>query len=195
MKTHFLLTILLLSITCFVSGQKDNLVEISNISIDSMGDLRWTVTYIESLDGLSQKIEQFKDNKWVVVGDAGYSIILTKSSDDSGEPSKWVSTKKSKNDSVRVKFHKGENKFRIRVTVPGKATSSEVVLTSKVSNDDGSLWIVGNKIILDYKVQFEILNHLGATIMKGEDKTIDINSLPKGSYFFYTKTSTRPFLK
>lgn len=189
MRPKVLLTVIIFSIVSFSFGQKDTLVEIRNISIDSMGNLKWKITYLEDESRrLDMDIEQFKGGKWVVAsGGTSQSELFP--------PDKRTASKITRNDSVRLKFHKGENRFRIKVTYPSKFISEEVVLNSKVANDDGSVWIMGSKIFLEQKETYEILNSVGATIAKGEGKTIDISALPNGKYFFYTKESTKPFEK
>lgn len=81
------------------------------------------------------------------------------------------------------------------MTYPSMAASKEFNLTSKVSNDDGSLWISGGQINLDNKEYWEIIGNNAAVIKKGETQIIDISTLNKGSYWLYTPTSTRSFVK
>lgn len=168
-------------------AQKNNVAEITNLSIDSMGDIRWTASYYESLQGLTIEVEQFRSNKWVKTGSGKSACFIP--------GPRWSPEQKTEKDSIRVKFHKGTTKYRLRMTVPATVISAEITFTSRVSNDDGSLWIVNNKILLDRREYYEILDHQGATIMKGDNETIDISLLPPGSYFFYTKTATRSFVK
>jgi hypothetical protein len=187
MKTSLIGCLLLLN--SFAFGQKSSELEIYNISIDSMGDLKWTISYIQDLRGGSQQIEHMKGDKWVVIEDFGWATAPGKE----WTPSK---NKSSKRDSVRVKFHKGVNKYRIRASVHGeKIISSEVQLISKVANDDNSVWIMGNEIIMDKKEYYEIINQSGEVVLKGEGKKINISSLGKGSYFLYNKKETKKFIK
>ena len=152
-----------------------------------MGDLRWTASYVESLQGLSIEIEQFKNNQWIKTGrGSDYCFIPAPG---------WSPEKRIKRDSARVKFHKGINRYRLKMTVPVTVISAEIELISNASNDDGSLWIVGNRILLDRKAYYEVLDRQGTTIIKGENETIDISALPRGSYFFYTKKATKPFTR
>jgi hypothetical protein len=80
------------------------------------------------------------------------------------------------------------------MTKPYATNSAEISLTSKVSNDEG-VWFLGNKILLDNKTYYEILDQHGDIITKGEEKTIDISSLGPGVYSLYTKTITIPFTR
>lgn len=180
------LKIFFLFFALFSFGQKTSVAKFSDISIDSLGDLRWSTTFFEDLHGLSIDIEKQNGSKWTVVGGSGFSLIPT---------TKWSPTIQIKKDSVRIKFHKGLNTYRLVMKWPEKIISEEIKLISNISNDDGSLWIINNSIILDNKVEYEILDQTGTTISKGEKRNIDISSLAKGSYFFYTKDSTRPFVK
>lgn len=191
MRTFILTFLVFLGTKSF--GQTNQLSKFSDLSINSMGDLTWTISYPDK-NGFSIVIEKFQDNKWTRV--TGWGLTLSHELNNGSDPSNSASTKMTTYTyTSRLKFHKGTNTFRLVMTQPDKVISEEVKLVSDSSNDDGSLWIVNNKIILDEKVQYEILNSVGATLTKGEDQNIDISSLPAGSYFLYTKTSTRPFTK
>lgn len=187
---HFFIGLLLLT-TIVVFGQKDSIIEFSNISIDSMGDIKWSISYIESIRGGSQNIEHFENNKWIIVGGHSWSVSYKK-----GSPPYTTPIRVSNTDSVRVKFHKGINKYRITALIDNKkSTSTEFQLISKVSNENGELWISGSEIILDTKEYYEIINQSGAVLLKGENKKINISSLNNGSYFLYTKKATKTFTK
>ena len=186
MKLIFIMCLL----TCSnIFAQKDSLAEITNISIDSMGDLRWTTTYVQKSFGncLSIVIEQLKNEKWDKIAGGIHKMVISKN--------RVVAQKVIQRDSTRVKFKKGTNIYRLKMTFPSKIISPEIQLISNVSNDDGSLMIMGNKIFLDSKEYYEILNQFGEPLLKGEDRTIDISTLSRGSYFLYTKKSSRPFSK
>jgi hypothetical protein len=105
-----------------------------------MGHVKWTTNYIQDPHSLEIIIERLVKNKWIAVG--GFSCT-------------WLENHNTINisrvDSSQVKFHKGVNKYRIRMTYPSKATSAEFQLISRVSNDDGSPWISGGQIMLDRK--------------------------------------------
>ena len=182
MRTTILSLLLFFAFSSF--GQKKQLTKFSSISIDSMGDLKWTTTFNEDLFGLNVNVEKQKGDKWVFVGRAKGAIFGSA-----------LSTPKTQFDSTRVKFHTGINVYRLVMTQPEQLISEEIKLESKTSNDDGSLWIVSNTIILDNNTHYEILDQNGSTILKGEGRKIDIASLANGSYFFYTKGSTIPFNK
>lgn len=180
-------SLLILSIFNLV-GQTKSVAKFTNISIDSMGDLKWTTTYFQDLNGLEVAIEKKTGTKWTYVdGYVSYTMPVKGKS--------WSPSIRTKVDSVRLKFHKGTNVYRLVMKRPEQITSSEITLVSNNSNDDGSIWIVNNNIILDDNVQYEILNSTGSTIKKGEEKTINISDLTKGSYFLYTKSWTKEFKK
>ena len=173
-----------------IFAQKDSLAEITNISIDSMGDLRWTTTYyVQKSFGncFSIVIEQLKNEKWDKIAGGIHKMAISKNP--------VVAQKIIQRDSTRVKFKKGINIYRLKMTFPSKIISPEIQLISNVSNDDGSLMIMGNKIFLDNKEYYEILNQFGEPLLKGDDRTIDISTLSRGSYFLYTKKSSLPFTK
>ena len=180
---------LLLTLILFLSGaltaQKTTLAKFSNLSINKMGDIQWTAIYQRG-NGFSVEIEKLVNGKWINTGAGLGGIGVNPES-------------KTKIDTIsntsRVKFHKGTNTYRLVMTWPHKAVSEEIKLESEVSNDDGSVWIVDQKILLDEKVQYEIINSSGTTISKGEAQTIDISAMPDGSYFLYTKTWTKKFAK
>lgn len=182
MTSKFIIFLFVFSV--HVYGQKSNPVSFSNISIDTMGLVKWSTTYTQDSHSLQIIIERLVNNKWVEAGGFGCT---------------WLENPKTMNvsrvDSSQVKFHKGTNKYRIRMTYPSKATSIEFQLLSKVSNDDGSLWISGGQIILDKKEYWEIIGNNAVVLKKGETQIVDISFLIKGSYWLYTPTSTRPFIK
>lgn len=189
-KNSYLFWFVLFATTAF--GQKDTIVKISEFSIDTMGKIKFTISYFGT--GASGSLEQFKNGKWTSI--QGLSSFRVVKVNGKGEPlQKETPTRKIEKDSCMVKFHKGVNTYRIKITRPYSAISNEIKLTSKISNDDASVWVSGNKIFLDNTENYEILNSSGDPLLKGVGKTIDISSLPSGSYFFYTKKETRPFVK
>jgi hypothetical protein len=187
--------LVIIVLSCLVLHSLGQIVQISkfsNLSIDSMGDLKWTIGYHEE-DGFDVDIEKFQNSRWHKV--TGLSQILLRASKETMQSNLESTKMTTHTHTSRVKFHKGTNIYRLVMTRPDKIISEEVKLISSISNDDGSIWIVDNKIILDEIVQYEILNSDGATLTNGEAKVIDVSILPTGSYFFYTKTSTKQFTK
>jgi hypothetical protein len=190
-KNSYLFWFVLFATTAF--GQKDTIVTISEFSIDTMGKIKFAISYFGT--GTSGSLEQYKNGKWTNIQGLGSSrwVIVNRKTEEPLQ--KKIPTRKIEKDSCTVKFHKGVNTYRIKITRPYRAISNEIKLTSKVSNDDGSVWVSGNKIFRDDVEYYEIMNNNGDLVLKGEDKTIDISSLSPGSYFFYTKKSTTPFTK
>jgi hypothetical protein len=194
MKTSLRLTLLLITLHLNIWGQNKNSVHFSNISIDTAGLVKWSTTYTGETGSLYIIIERFVNNKWVLAGGFGTTSFPVGIGSAPAVPVK-VEAVLTRKDSSRVKFHEGINRYRVRMVHPSEGTSPEFQLISKVSNDDGTLWIAGGKILLEKIETYEIIDHNGATVKKGEEKTVDISALAPGNYFFYTKTSTRKFVK
>jgi hypothetical protein len=193
LKTKLKLIILTLAFSQWMCGQNDSL-QISDLHIDSLGDLRWTITSYRSVIG---RVERWNGSTWTPVANFNrrrYSVIPLKGAPTT-EKKPRVLRKEIDNVKVRVKFHQGLNRYRVVLVKPQSLISPEIELTSRVSNDDGSLWIVGDAIILDQKEYYEIMDQDAKTILKGENEKINITSLPKGSYYLYTKKATRAFTK
>lgn len=184
MRIFIFLTLFLVSIVS--SGQTMQEAKLTDVSINSMGDINWSVTY-KGRDGCRIHLEKLVAGQWTTV--IPHLGVFTISSP------KDPPTVNTLTLTTRIKFHKGTNIYRLVMTYPEKALSEEFKLESEVSNDDGNLWIMNNRIILEESVQFEVLNSNGETVKKGEDKIIDISTLPSGSYFLYTKAWTRQFAK
>lgn len=191
--TFALLTVFSL-ISSIVRGQTDSIL-ISDISIDTLGNLKWKVTSYRTFEG---QVEQFKAGKWIVIERIGrWPSLVVRTKD--GVPIKKVKTSTYKKEvewgSASVKFHKGINKYRIVITKPSPHIYTEVILDALRSNDDGSVWIVNNEIIMNVVEYYEIMDQDTKTILKGEAKKINIATLPKGAYFLYTKKATKTFTK
>jgi hypothetical protein len=184
MKIKFLSIIALTFFHFATFGQKSDPVDFSNISIDTMGLVKWTTKYTHSGSSLHILVERLVNSKWTEVGGYGSTWLFD-------PPTSSI----TRNDSSRVKFHKGVNKYRIRMTQPSQATSSEFELISKVSNDDGSLWATGGQIILDKKEYWEIISNKDGLLKKGDSKIVDISFLPSGPYWLYTSSATKTFTK
>src|SRR6218665_2249954 len=192
MKTISICTLWLVLLTSAALGQKDTITRFSGLSIDTMGNIKCTISYFGT--GFSGCVEQYKNGKWTnIIGLSSYGSRLVIRG--SAPKPKAPAERKEDVHSCTVKFHKGVNLYRIKSSKPSPAVSEEIKLISKVSNEDGSLWVSGTKIFLDRAEYYEILNGNGDLIRKGEEKIIDISSLSPGSYFFYTKTATTPFTK
>jgi len=185
MKTKIILFNYLIARSIFGFGQNDNTPKFSNISIDKMGKIQYTVYYFPNGFDFVISVEQLKNDKWVTIN-GGMAGIITPTNSSELDTISFSS---------QVKFHKGINTYRLRMIYPNQITSEEFQLVSDVSNDDGSLWIMDNVIYLDDIERYEILDTVGRVALKGESKTINISALPQGSYYFYTKKATILFTK
>lgn len=190
----FLVGVLLIA-NLFSYGQTESASKFSDVSIDKFGNIKWTVSYFQDNYGFEIIVEQLKDGKWIDKGGLGGLIVAVKEKSSSVVTEKSSSTMRVDKGSLQVKFHKGTSIYRLRMIYPNQFTSEEFQFISEVSNDDGSLWIMDNVIYLDNVEKYEILDKVGSKVLDGEAKTIDISSLSQGSYFFYTKKFTKPFMK
>lgn len=183
----------MLVLSPWLYGQNDSL-QISDLRIDSLGDLHLTIAHYRPVSG---QVERWNGNTWKSVArlSSGRYTIIKASGTAPAEKKPKPLKRKIESETIRVKFHQGLNRYRIVLVKPQPLVSPEIELQSKVSNDDGSLWIVGDEIILDEKEYYEIMDQDAKTISKGESEKINIASLPKGSYYFYTRKATRPFTK
>jgi len=196
MKGKKIYSFWLVVLTSIVFGQKDTITKFSNLSIDTMGNLKFTISYFGK--GFSGCIEQYKNGKWISIRELSTFKSVIRATPASSTENKLVvplAARKTDTDSCIVKFHRGINRYRIKSLKPYSLVSHEIELNSKVSNDDGSLWIAGNKIFRNETGYYEIMTSGGDVVLKGSEKVVDISSLSPGSYFLYTKTSTAPFTK
>lgn len=193
-KTKFLFTLCLMVVTYWLPAQIDTTTRFTQLSIDTMGKLNFAVSYF----GTSFKgyVQQYKNGGWRNVGELGSgSHVVIRYGGGETPRKKTPAARREFTSFCILKFHKGENRYRIKSSKPYELLSPEIILNSKVSNDDGSVWVSGHTIIRDQAEYFEILNSSGDLIFKGEEKIIDISALSPGSYYLYTKTSTLPFTK
>lgn len=187
MRLRNYFTIFCFILSFFAFGQNTTTTaSISDITIDKFGTIKWVLTYREDYSGYGFDVEHLQNGKWVTCGGSGMGRV--------GEN---TLSQQLITDTVfcHVKFHKGVNTYRLRMTYPEQIISTEFQLISKVSNDDGSLWIMDGLIYLDNIEKYEILDKFGATLLKGEKQNIDISDLPPGKYFLYTKAATQAFVK
>lgn len=197
MNINYLILIIFVK-TLNLSAQKGT-VKISDIRVDSLlGDITWTITYLDQTSSVWQGVERHNGTAWLNFRSAGWVFSFAKASESSSLTEKEEPVKKqwvSHHDSLRVKFHKGLNRFRIKVTRPDTVVSPEICFRSRVSNDDGSVWIVNQEIQMEQKEYYEIIDHNGTTLLKGEQVKVNISGLRSGAYFLYTKTATRSFTR
>lgn len=174
---HILIFLCLFSVKSIV-GQKPSPPSIINASIDSMGTIQWQASYY---DGMSIEATSLNTGKSFggtssIIAPAGVPVFATHTG------------------SFNVKLHKGINKFKITITdIHNQSTSQQISINSTFSNDGPGLWIHQNKIRLDEKVPYEIINQTTAKSIKGNANVIDIIQLEKGAYWLYLPKSTQTF--
>jgi len=141
--------------------------EVSDMAIDSKGNLSWKTN--NENGSLPFKIEQFRWNKWVVLGEVqGIGINDTNTY------------------SFKVDLNTGKNKIRVsqkdHTKVPRRSKMVTVFKDSYapvrfIYNEPKST------LIFNESTRFEIFNEYGVLMKKGYGKRIDINELVKGQYF------------
>lgn len=145
---------------------------VQSIKCDAQGKLTWTTT--KESGKLTYQIEQYKWNKWIVVGEV------------SGE-GKSTTTEYS----FSVFPHSGENKIRVsQVDNTGKKRfSKEVdfictnVKTPIIETDDEykSIKFMSNGVKVQTK--YEIFDAFGNVLKKGLNDHVDFSDLEKGIYY------------
>jgi len=158
--------------------------EVSSISCSAEGKLVWTTT------GESGKlpfvIEQYRWNKWVVIGEV----------DGIGNPTKNEYT-------FNVAPHSGENKVRVVQTDhTGKKRPSEAVAFMNTSIMEPVMnplkvsksitFTSGSKPI---ETKYEIYDAYGNIVKKGVGSEVDCSNLKKGAYYINYDNKNEKFIK
>jgi len=152
--------------------------EIVEITVTKTGNLEW-IAKNES-GSLPYIVEQFRWNKWIKVAEVEGKGTPT--------PNKY---------SVKVNFHSGTNKFRVKQIDHTKKPriSQEVIFKCQ----DPPVTIENKKfekeIVFSRETMYEIYDYYGNRIMKGIGKIIDISSLNKGEYFLNYDNKMETFKK
>lgn len=140
--------------------------ETKSFTVDKDGVLKWSTTNEEG--PLPFTIEQFRWNKWVVVGE-----VMGK-----GFPN-------DNNYLFKITLHSGENKFRIKQVGVTNMPRYSPIASIKTNTPKPDYKMANkNTILLDKESLFEVYDVYGVIIKKGFAKEIDITSLKKGSYYF-----------
>lgn len=144
---------------------------VESIKCNEKGELKWSTT--NESGKLVYQIEQYKWNKWIVIGEVN------------GEG------KSSKTDySFDIIPHSGENKIRVSQTdnTGNKRTSKEIKFVSNVKspeliteNDYKSIKFVVNGKSVETK--YEIFDAFGNILKKGLNDEVDFSNLEKGIYY------------
>jgi hypothetical protein len=154
--------------------------EVSAIGIDKGGKL--TLTTTNETGELPYKIEQFRWNKWVEVGD-----FEGKGSPDKNDYDVQLTT-----------VHSGANRFRVKqVDQRGKPRYSfEAKTTSalpEITFTPGDGKKVESAINFSDVTLYEIYNAYGNIVSKGVGKRVDVSNLEKGEYYLNYGTLTATF--
>ncbi len=140
--------------------------EVVSMNINSSGILKWTSK--NESGPLPYIIEQFKWNKWVIVGEV-----------------QGIGTSENHDYSFQVLTHSGENKFRVKQTGLGVAAkySNSVALNSMT--DKPTFMFSKNKKAIQYSFEtsFEVYDAFGTIVKKGFGNETNIENLPKGKYY------------
>ena len=140
--------------------------EVVSMNINNSGILKWTAK--NESGSLPYVIEQFKQNKWVYVGEV-----------------QGVGTAENHDYSFQISTHSGENKFRVKQVGLGATpkVSSPVIINS--GTDKPSYMITKDNKAIQYTIEtdFEIYDAFGSVVKKGFGKQTDIANLPKGKYY------------
>ena len=112
-------------------------------------------------------VEQFKWNKWVTVGEINGK-------------GHWEENSYS----APVRFHSGENRFRIRQTDSRNVSkySKEVKIRSKVQPVTYSIE-KNSQVVFSQPTMYEIYDYYGRIVFKGVGDAVNISSLERGRYY------------
>ena len=112
-------------------------------------------------------VEQFKWNKWVTVGEVAGK-------------GNWAENSYS----APVRFHSGENRFRIRQTDSRNDSkySKEVRIRSRVTPVTYSIE-KNSQIVFSHTTMYEIYDFYGRIVFKGVGEVVKIDSLERGRYY------------
>ncbi len=139
--------------------------EVVSMNITPSGILKWTAK--KETGSLPYIVEQFKWNKWVLVGEV-----------------QGIGNPDAHDYSFQVSTHSGENKFRVKQAGLGSApkVSNAVALNSMVEKPTYAISKDNKAIQFSGETAFEVYDPFGAIVKKGFDKQINIENLPKGKY-------------
>lgn len=156
--------------------------EVASIGIDKGGELSLSTT--NETGALPYKIEQFRWNKWVEVGEF----------DGKGSPDK------NEYKSQLTTIHSGQNRFRVKqLDQRGKPRYSFEAKTNSALPE--ITWLPGDgKKVTDVitfsdNTLYEIYNAYGNIVSKGVSKSVNVGNLDKGTYYLNYGTKTATFKK
>lgn len=140
--------------------------EVVSMNINASDILKWTSK--NESGALPYVIEQFKWNKWVLVGEV-----------------QGIGTADTHDYSFQVTTHSGENKFRVKQAGLGVApkVSSAVLVNSMKEKPTFMVSKDLKSIQYSYETGFEVYDAFGTVVKKGFGKETNIENLPKGKYY------------
>jgi hypothetical protein len=153
-------------------------ISFSSISLDSTGLLQWNTE--NEYGKLPFLVEQYRWNKWIKVGEVD-----------------GLGTSGQNHYSFQVKFHPGENKFRIKqIDLIRKPRISKPISIVIGNEPIGCFDLTeGEEIAFSEVTLYEIYDAFGNILMKGESDKVDIRKLKKGAYYLNYGNQSRKFLK
>jgi len=151
--------------------------EVLEINIED-GKLVWTAR--NESGPLPYYIEQFRWNKWVTIGEVA----------GKGTPGAHRYT-------VPLRFHSGDNRFRIRQTDVQKKIKYSAEVTHRNSNPPVAYTISvgGNEIVFSQPTMYEVYDGYGRIVFKGFGERVRIGSLEKGRYYLNFDNKLDYFIK
>ncbi len=152
--------------------------KIKNIEVDPSGTLHWTTT--NEKGRLPYKIQQFKWNKWVTVGEV-------QGKGTPGEHQYSFNT-------VPVA---GKNRFRVKQEgMDGKEKASKAaVFRSDKDEIEHEIKRSEEKVTFSRETSYELYNMYGELVKKGFGEELDIANFDKGTYYMNFGAKTIKFKK
>lgn len=151
--------------------------EIEEIAIEG-NNLVWTSR--NESGPLPYSVEQFRWNKWITIGEVT----------GKGVPG-------AHRYSVPLRFHSGDNRFRIRQTDNQRKIKYSAEVSYKSSNPPVTFSTAagGGEIIFSQKTMYEVYDNYGRIVFKGFGDRFKISSLNKGRYYLNFDNKLDYFIK
>jgi len=152
---------------------------VTSINVDKDGTLKWTT--IEENGKLPFVAEQYRWKKWVRVGEI-----------------EGKGTQGPNDYSMKVKFHSGTNRFRVKQVdykrKPRYSLEATIrTLLAPVTHSPKKK--VDDEISFTDETMYEIYDYFGNIVLKGYGKNVDVSSLKKGQYFLNYDNIMEKFTK
>lgn len=162
--------------------------EVIAMSADRDGTLKWTTK--SETGKLTFYIEQFRWNKWVRVGEVeGVGKPVT------NEYAFKISPHSGKN-MLRVRQTDYSNAPRLSKAVEFQSDLPEVDFSPVKASKDLSFFVKGkDPAKAPVETMYEIYDQYGNIVKKGAGTKVDVNNLPKGSYFINYDNKMGEFVK